>query len=187
MATLSYTIEPQPRQNMGPRTASKQTARDCPIKTRHRGFGDCNIPPPTIDPSFQEQHARSLVTTRHELRHSKHTGLATFFSKFRHYYHEPPSTHYHIASPREQQSVTTNRSRNIRLRTRRAFSSLVEMDADGFYFILENRLDSFQGPQPVSKGKASTAGGRGSKATSWPHKTLSPAAVSLQHPALCAT
>ncbi|KAH6634843.1 hypothetical protein B0J18DRAFT_487007 [Chaetomium sp. MPI-SDFR-AT-0129] len=53
----------------------------------------------------------------------------------------------------------------------------MEMDADGFYFILENRLDSFQGPQPVSKGKASTAGGRGSKATSWPHKTLSPVAL----------
>ncbi|KAK4144553.1 uncharacterized protein C8A04DRAFT_11443 [Dichotomopilus funicola] len=56
------------------------------------------------------------------------------------------------------------------------------MDADGFYFILENRLDSFQGPQPVSKGKASTAGGRGSKATSWPHKTLSPVAPHPKSP-----
>ncbi|KAH6856058.1 hypothetical protein B0I37DRAFT_395884 [Chaetomium sp. MPI-CAGE-AT-0009] len=51
------------------------------------------------------------------------------------------------------------------------------MDADDQYFAFENRLNSFQGAQPVSKGKASTAGSRAPKALLWPHKTLSPLAL----------
>ncbi|KAK4098324.1 hypothetical protein N658DRAFT_477355 [Parathielavia hyrcaniae] len=51
------------------------------------------------------------------------------------------------------------------------------MDPDGHYFVFENRLASFSGPQQVSKGRASTAGPRAPKALHWPHKTLSPVAL----------
>ncbi|KAK3294309.1 uncharacterized protein B0H64DRAFT_425184 [Chaetomium fimeti] len=51
------------------------------------------------------------------------------------------------------------------------------MDAEEQYFAFENRLNSFQGPQPVSKGKASAAASRAPKALLWPHKTLSPLAL----------
>jgi hypothetical protein len=52
-----------------------------------------------------------------------------------------------------------------------------EMDAEDQYFSLENRLASFRGPQPVSKGRPSAAASRAPKALAWPHKTLSPSAV----------
>ncbi|KAH6632335.1 hypothetical protein F5144DRAFT_533770 [Chaetomium tenue] len=51
------------------------------------------------------------------------------------------------------------------------------MDPEDQYFVFENRLDSFQDAQPVSKGKASTAASRAPKALVWPHKTLSPLAL----------
>ncbi|AEO66367.1 uncharacterized protein THITE_67089 [Thermothielavioides terrestris NRRL 8126] len=50
------------------------------------------------------------------------------------------------------------------------------MELDDQYFIFENRLDSFRGPQPVSKGRVSSATSRAPKAMHWPHKTLSPLA-----------
>ncbi|SPQ25479.1 031bdb73-5975-4446-a97e-f27b94bc82cc [Thermothielavioides terrestris] len=51
------------------------------------------------------------------------------------------------------------------------------MELDDQYFIFENRLDSFRGPQPVSKGRVSSATSRAPKAMHWPHKTLSPVAL----------
>jgi non-canonical (house-cleaning) NTP pyrophosphatase len=61
------------------------------------------------------------------------------------------------------------------------------MDPEDQYFVFENRLDSFQDPQPVAKGKTSTtAASRAPKALLWPHKTLSPLAVSSQHHILLA-
>ncbi|KAH8911576.1 hypothetical protein BR93DRAFT_908647 [Coniochaeta sp. PMI_546] len=42
------------------------------------------------------------------------------------------------------------------------------------YFVYENRLASFQGPQPVAKRRASNASSRAPKALNWPHKKLSP-------------
>ncbi|KAK4126461.1 hypothetical protein N657DRAFT_670479 [Parathielavia appendiculata] len=51
------------------------------------------------------------------------------------------------------------------------------MDTDGHYFVFENRLASFCGPQQVSKGRASTAASRAPKALHWPHKKLSPFAL----------
>ncbi len=48
-------------------------------------------------------------------------------------------------------------------------------DYEERYFILENRLASFQGPQPVAKRRASNAtGSRAPKALSWPHKSPAP-------------
>ncbi|KAB5577973.1 hypothetical protein GE09DRAFT_1214186 [Coniochaeta sp. 2T2.1] len=46
-----------------------------------------------------------------------------------------------------------------------------EMD----YFVYENRLASFKGPQPISKRRTSTASSRAPKALTWPHKKLPPA------------
>lgn len=45
---------------------------------------------------------------------------------------------------------------------------------DEQYFVYENRLASFQGPQPVTKRRASNASSRAPKALTWPHKKLSP-------------
>lgn len=42
---------------------------------------------------------------------------------------------------------------------------------DEQYFSYENRLASFQEPQPAAKGRVSN------KAVSWPHKSLTPVAV----------
>ncbi|KAK4233914.1 hypothetical protein C8A03DRAFT_19094 [Achaetomium macrosporum] len=50
------------------------------------------------------------------------------------------------------------------------------MDSDEIFFVFENRLDSFRGPQPVAHGKASSAASRAPKALHWPHKSLSPLA-----------
>lgn len=48
------------------------------------------------------------------------------------------------------------------------------------YFIYENRLASFHGPQRVAKRRASTAAtSRAPKTLSWPHKSIKPADVSL--------
>ena len=49
------------------------------------------------------------------------------------------------------------------------------------YFIYENRLASFQGPQPVAKRRGSNAHSRAPKALQWPHKNLAAADVSV-HP-----
>jgi hypothetical protein len=48
---------------------------------------------------------------------------------------------------------------------------------DEQYFVYENRLASFQGPQPVTKRRASNASSRAPKALHWPHKKLSPSSV----------
>ncbi|EOO01117.1 putative at hook domain-containing protein [Phaeoacremonium minimum UCRPA7] len=45
-------------------------------------------------------------------------------------------------------------------------------DMDDRYFIYENRLASFQGPQPVAKRRGSNAHSRAPKALQWPHKNL---------------
>ncbi|KAB5545891.1 hypothetical protein GE09DRAFT_222437 [Coniochaeta sp. 2T2.1] len=42
------------------------------------------------------------------------------------------------------------------------------------YFVYDNRLASFKGPQPISKRRTSTASSRAPKALTWPHKKLSP-------------
>ncbi|KAL1888549.1 hypothetical protein Sste5346_009505 [Sporothrix stenoceras] len=48
-------------------------------------------------------------------------------------------------------------------------------DYDEQYFIFDNRLSSFQGPQPISKRRPSTAAGsRAPKALTWPHKSPAP-------------
>lgn len=53
------------------------------------------------------------------------------------------------------------------------------------YFIYENRLASFHGPQRVTKRRASTAAtSRAPKTLSWPHKSIKPADVRILHP-LC--
>ncbi|TPX15950.1 uncharacterized protein E0L32_000284 [Thyridium curvatum] len=48
-------------------------------------------------------------------------------------------------------------------------------EMDDQYFIYENRLSSFHGPQPVHKRRASTAGSRAPKALTWPHKSIAAA------------
>ncbi|KAK3378728.1 hypothetical protein B0T24DRAFT_522023 [Lasiosphaeria ovina] len=45
------------------------------------------------------------------------------------------------------------------------------------YFVYENRLATFQAPQPVGKRRTSHAGSRAPKSLHWPHKSLSPASV----------
>ncbi|KAK2070540.1 hypothetical protein P8C59_005025 [Phyllachora maydis] len=45
---------------------------------------------------------------------------------------------------------------------------------DERYFVYENRLASFKGPQPVGKRRASNASSRASKTLHWPHNGLSP-------------
>ncbi|KAK7742986.1 hypothetical protein SLS63_000554 [Diaporthe eres] len=53
------------------------------------------------------------------------------------------------------------------------------------YFIYENRLASFHGPQRVTKRRASTAAtSRAPKTLSWPHKSIKPADVCIPQP-LC--
>ncbi|KAH8899744.1 hypothetical protein GQ53DRAFT_200907 [Thozetella sp. PMI_491] len=47
--------------------------------------------------------------------------------------------------------------------------------ADEQYFVYENRLASFKGPQPITKKRASNASSRAPRALHWPHKTLAPA------------
>ncbi|KAK1768225.1 hypothetical protein QBC33DRAFT_619082 [Phialemonium atrogriseum] len=47
-------------------------------------------------------------------------------------------------------------------------------DADEWYFVYENRLASFQAPQPLAKRRASNANSRAPKTLTWPHKFLSP-------------
>ncbi|CAK7207855.1 hypothetical protein SEUCBS139899_010670 [Sporothrix eucalyptigena] len=48
-------------------------------------------------------------------------------------------------------------------------------DYDEQYFVFDNRLASFQGPQPVAKRRPSTAAGsRAPKALTWPHKSPAP-------------
>ncbi|CAK7229485.1 hypothetical protein SBRCBS47491_007263 [Sporothrix bragantina] len=48
-------------------------------------------------------------------------------------------------------------------------------DYDEQYFIFDNRLASFQGPQPISKRRPSTAANsRAPKALTWPHKSPAP-------------
>jgi hypothetical protein len=47
--------------------------------------------------------------------------------------------------------------------------------SDEQYFVFENRLASFRGPHPVSGSGASS---RAPKTLQWPHKSLSPVAVS---------
>lgn len=48
------------------------------------------------------------------------------------------------------------------------------------YFIYENRLASFHGPQRVTKRRASTAAtSRAPKTLSWPHKSIKPAEVRI--------
>ena len=51
---------------------------------------------------------------------------------------------------------------------------------DDRYFIYENRLASFQGPQPVAKRRGSNAHSRAPKALQWPHKNLTASDVSVQ-------
>lgn len=47
------------------------------------------------------------------------------------------------------------------------------------YFIYDNRLASFNGPQTVAKRRTSSAAhSRAPKALSWPHKSIKPADVS---------
>ncbi|CAK7220124.1 hypothetical protein SCUCBS95973_004052 [Sporothrix curviconia] len=52
------------------------------------------------------------------------------------------------------------------------------MDVTGYgeqYFVYDNRLASFQGPQPVAKRRPSAAAGsRAPKALTWPHKSPAP-------------
>ena len=55
---------------------------------------------------------------------------------------------------------------------------------DEQYFIFENRLASFQRPQPVAKVGSSGASARAPKAMYWPHKSLSAVAVSRPSPAV---
>ncbi|KAL2018239.1 hypothetical protein VTK56DRAFT_1146 [Thermocarpiscus australiensis] len=45
---------------------------------------------------------------------------------------------------------------------------------DEQYFVYENRVASFRGPQPVTKGRVSSASSRAPKALHWPHKAPSP-------------
>ncbi|KAK0702075.1 hypothetical protein B0T26DRAFT_540269 [Lasiosphaeria miniovina] len=45
------------------------------------------------------------------------------------------------------------------------------------YFVYENRLATFQAPQPVGKRRDSHAGSRAPKSLHWPHKSLSPASL----------
>lgn len=53
-------------------------------------------------------------------------------------------------------------------------------DPDEWYFVYENRLASFQAPQPVAKRRGSNANSRAPKALTWPHKSLAPVDVSLR-------